>query len=302
MMNKKEATMPIFKIENAKAKQLKKDGFHKERGLQNFCEKNLEEIFGVRFIKTEHITGEKHAGRIDTLGIDEDGNPVIIEYKKREDENIINQGLYYLDWLLDHRGDFQALVQNILGNKVEISWEQPRVILVAQSYGKFDKHAINRIPENLELWTYNLYENGILNVERIGIVESKKEEKKDKKELKVKGDVTYNIEYHVDKTIKELSQIFFEVRDRVLELTGVEERSEQITGISYRSNVSFVRFEFHKNFINMLIRSPKYKDPKKLVKDVTSFRWHYRGLVKIEEGMDSDYLFMLVKQSYDETL
>jgi predicted transport protein len=294
--------MPVFKIENSKVKQLKKDGFPKEKGLQNFCESNLEEIFGVRFVKTEHTTGEKHSGRIDSLGLDEDGNPVILEYKKREDENIINQGLFYLDWLLDHRGDFQILVQEKLGGKVEVSWEQPRVILVAQAFSKYDKHAINRMPVNLELWTYNLYENGIFNVERIGETEPKNEEKSEKKEIIAKGDVTYNFNYHINKTSNGLNQIFHEIRERILELAGVEERSEQKTGISYRTTISFVRFEFHKNQINMMIRSPRYNDPKNIVRDVTSFGWGYKGLVKIEEGMDADYMFLLVKQSYEETL
>lgn len=294
--------MPIFKIDDSKAKQLKKSGFLKEKELQNFCENNLEEVFGVRFVKTEHPTGEKHAGRIDSLGLDEDGNPVIIEYKKREDENIINQGLFYLDWLLDHRGDFQILIQEKLGNKVEVSWEQPRVILVAQAFSKYDKHAINMMPANLELWTYNLYENGIFNVERIGEIESKNEEKANKKEIAVKGDVTYNFDYHINKTSKELSQLFYEIRERILELAGVEERSEQKTGISYRTTISFVRFEFHKSQINMMIRSPKYNDPKNFVRDVTSFGWGYKGMVKMEEGMEADYLFLLVSQSYEETL
>jgi predicted transport protein len=52
----------------------------------------------------------------------------------------------------------------------------------------------------------------------------------------------------------------------------------------------------------MLLRSPKYDDPKKLVKDITSFEWGYKGLVKIDKESDVDYIFSLIKQSYEETL
>ena len=45
-----------------------------------------------------------------TLGIDENGSPVPVEYKRSSDENVINQGLFYLDWLMDHRRDFEWLV------------------------------------------------------------------------------------------------------------------------------------------------------------------------------------------------
>ena len=55
---------------------------------------------------------------MDTLGIDENGCPVIIEYKRASNENVINQGLFYLDWLKDHRGDFELLVLKKLGKNV----------------------------------------------------------------------------------------------------------------------------------------------------------------------------------------
>ncbi|HRU39142.1 MAG TPA: DUF5655 domain-containing protein, partial [Candidatus Goldiibacteriota bacterium] len=294
--------MPVFKIDGTKVKQLKKDFFSKERGLQNFCENNLLEIFGVRFIKTEHVTGEKHAGRIDSLGLDEDGNPVIIEYKKREDENIINQGLFYLDWLIDHKGDFTVLAQNKLGTNTEISWDQPRVILIANSYSKYDKHAINQMPQNLELWSYILYENGVFSIERVGDSEIQKEMKPGKKYKDKNADKKFNLEYHRSKSTKELVGIYDTIRERILELSGVEERSEQKSGVSYKTTKSFARFEFNKNSINMLVRSAKYIDPKKLVRDVTSFEWGYKGSVKIIEKMDADELFWIVKQSYEETL
>jgi hypothetical protein len=38
------------------------------------------------------------------------GCPVILEYKRAMNENVVNQGLFYLDWLMDHRKDFQWLV------------------------------------------------------------------------------------------------------------------------------------------------------------------------------------------------
>ena len=35
---------------------------------------------------------------MDSIGIDENNCPVIVEYKRSSNENIINQGLFYLDW------------------------------------------------------------------------------------------------------------------------------------------------------------------------------------------------------------
>jgi RecB family endonuclease NucS len=63
----------------------------------------------------EYVTS--NGGRMDTLGIDENGYPVIIEYKRERSENVINQGLFYLDWLMDHRGDFELLVRDQYGKE-----------------------------------------------------------------------------------------------------------------------------------------------------------------------------------------
>lgn len=291
--------MPIFKTENNKTRQLKSSNFKNEKELQNLFEQNLEDIFGVKFIASEVSTGEKHGGRIDTLGIDENNSPVIIEYKWGEKDNVINQGLFYLDWLVDHKGDFQILTEKKLGKKIKIDWGQPRLILVASSFNKYDKYAINQMAENVELWNYTFYENGILDIEmeassRIG-------EKRGRQITNIDYS-QYDINFHLNKTSKELQQKFQELREKILELPNTLERAEQKSSISYRTTKCFANFTFRRNSIDLLLRQPKYNDPKNLVRDVTSFEWGYRGLVKIDTKSDSNYIINLIKQSYEETL
>lgn len=72
-----------------------------EKSVQTLFERNLESLLGVRFLATEYVT--TNGGRIDSLGLDENGSPVILEYKRATNENVVNQGLFYLDWLMDHR-------------------------------------------------------------------------------------------------------------------------------------------------------------------------------------------------------
>lgn len=72
-------------------------------------------------LASEHSTGSVHGGRIDTLDIDENNCPVIIAYKRTSSENVINQGLFYLDWLLDDKADFQLMVMKVLdADKAEV--------------------------------------------------------------------------------------------------------------------------------------------------------------------------------------
>jgi hypothetical protein len=55
---------------------------------------------------------------------------VILEYKRASNENVVSQGLFYLDWLMDHRKDFQWLVLKKLGKEdaEAVDWSAPRLM------------------------------------------------------------------------------------------------------------------------------------------------------------------------------
>ena len=91
--------LPLFEQDEGRLVLAEQTNFDLEKELQSLIEQNLETVFSCRFVATEFPTGTQHAGRIDTLGLSEDGNPVIVEYKKGESSELINQSLYYLNWV-----------------------------------------------------------------------------------------------------------------------------------------------------------------------------------------------------------
>jgi len=137
-----------------------------EKELQMLIEQNMEIFFGVRFLKSEYAVTN---GRMDSIGIDENNSPVIFEYKRSQNENVINQGLFYLDWLLDHKADFKLLVIDKLGVKAadKIDWSVPCVICVAHDFTKYDMHAVNQMQRNIKLVSYRRYDNGMLLLEHL---------------------------------------------------------------------------------------------------------------------------------------
>lgn len=137
-----------------------------EKELQTLIEQNMEIFFGVRFLKSEYAVTN---GRMDSIGIDENNSPVIFEYKRSQNENVINQGLFYLDWLLDHKADFKLLVIDKLGIKAadSIDWSVPCVICVAHDFTKYDMHAVNQMQKNIKLVSYRKYDNGMLLLEHL---------------------------------------------------------------------------------------------------------------------------------------
>lgn len=137
-----------------------------EKELQNLIEKNMEVFFGVRFLKSEYAITN---GRMDSIGIDENNCPVIFEYKRSQNENVINQGLFYLDWLLDHKADFKLLVIEKLGMETAdvIDWSIPCVICIAHDFTKYDVHAVNQMQRNIKLVSYRRYDKDLILFEHL---------------------------------------------------------------------------------------------------------------------------------------
>jgi predicted transport protein len=144
-----------------------------ERSVQVLFEKNLEALLGVRFLATEYTT--TNGGRIDTLGLDENGCPVILEYKRASNENVINQGLFYLDWLMDHRKDFQWLVMEKLGKSAAdgVDWSAPRLICIAGDFNRYDDHAVKQMQRNIELIRYRRFGPELLMLDLVAVTSTK---------------------------------------------------------------------------------------------------------------------------------
>lgn len=157
----------LFRLHAGKALELQGDASDLEKPLQTLIEANLDTLLGIRFLATEYSTGKTHAGRIDSLGLDENNSPVILEYKRSMGENVINQGLFYLDWLMDHKAEFKLLVMDKLGKPAAdaIDWTAPRLVCIAADFTKYDGHAVQQIDRNIELIRYRRFGDELLLLE-----------------------------------------------------------------------------------------------------------------------------------------
>ena len=151
--------MALFKINDLTVRKIIVKELDSEKNLQALFENNLEEILNIVFLAHEYTTS--FGGIIDTLGIDKNGSPCIIEYKKGQNDNVINQGLSYLKWLLDHKAEFERLVEQHFASiynsptityngeivrQIKIEWDSPRVICVAENYNRFDLDTADILP------------------------------------------------------------------------------------------------------------------------------------------------------------
>lgn len=299
--------MPIFRITDRAAARLQaQTGFIRlEKGLQSFVERNLETLFGVRFVASEFNTGAKHRGRIDTLGLDGDGSPVLIEYKELENENVINQGLFYLDWLTDHRGDFERTAEKALGPKLQFDWSRPRLILLAQSFNRYDQYAVNRISERIELWTYRMYGDDVLELRRLNAELDGAETRKVAK-AKAPAEASPDapdLSHHRKSMSPETSALFDRLREKILAFgNDVDERFLKQT-ITYRHSRNFCEIVPQKSSLVLGFDADELDDPRKTLRDVRALgRWITGGWeFRLSSPNDLEYAVGLAEQSYNRT-
>lgn len=307
--------MPLFAVSKSGLRAVSQRPFASEKALQRLIETNLDTVFKCRLVATEFSTGAQHAGRIDTLALSEDDNPVIIEYKSVESSDLVNQSLFYLAWIQDHRGDFQIAVQKSLGNVV-VDWSAVRVICIAPNFRKYDLHAVRMMGAGLELWTYRLFANDVLYLEEvfqksdagtgvsIGAGKNPVMVAAGKKAAVARATGVYSVDQHLQGKpgpIRELAESISEF------ITGLDPSIEVVPKklyIAFKTSQNIVCLEVkHKKLLLYLKLDPKQvAGPKGLSRDVTKIGHFGTGDLELTVSTNADFELAkpFIKRAYEE--
>lgn len=309
--------MPLYQISADKPlNPVEQANFPLERDLQRLIEKSLDSVFRCQFIASEFQTGVQHGGRIDTLALSEDNNPVIIEYKKAASSELVTQSLYYLAWIHDHKGDFEVAVQKTLGQKTAVDWDDVRVICLAPSYNKFAVHAVQVMGANIELWTYRLFGNQTLYLEElqtkdlgVGATESASISKNPimvaagKKAAESRRTGSYTFEERLEGKPQTIREIATAVQEFLLGLSiAIEERPKKHY-VAYRTTQNMVCMELQQKRVNLFLKLDPKKIPeqKGFVRDVSSVGHFGTGDVEValQSVLDVERAKPLMQQAYE---
>lgn len=284
--------MPLYEIASQKLSVLTQSNFALEKNLQILVESNLAVVFNCRLVQSEFPTGALHSGRIDTLALSEDDNPVIIEYKKVESSELVNQSLFYLAWLKDHKGDFERAVQKSLGHSVEVDWSEIRVICIAPNYKKYDLYAVQMMGANIELWAYHLFENRFLYLEKVlqtGYSPLTKEEGQGemngknpvmvaagKKAAHTRATGVYTFEERLEGKSDEIRELAFAIQEFITGLDSTIQEVPKKNYIAYKISQNIVCMELQSQRVLLYLKlNPKeISDPPKISRDMTG-KGHY---------------------------
>jgi predicted transport protein len=305
--------MRIFETKGSKLSQVSEEQFLLEEDMQKLTQANLQQIFGLDLVRSEF---ELQGLRIDTLAFDKDSKGfVIIEYKKERNISVVDQGMAYLNLMLNNKADFILEYNDRFAGsdtlkRTDVDWSQSRVLFVSPEFTKYQQYAIGFKDFGIQLWEIHKYKNGIVTFNEIKspvkkesittVVRSNAVARRVSEEIKVyTEDDLLNA---VDDNVKEL---YTDLKSAILRLgKDIEVRPKKFY-VAFRRRQGFVGIIFLKSKLKayLNIDYPDIKDPLKKARDVKEVGHYSRGNteVTIREPSEISYILTFIKQAYEKS-
>lgn len=301
--------MFLYKINNNNLEEIKEKPFSKEVELHKLCESNLENIFGLKFVKREFPLNNF---RLDTLAFDESTKSfVIIEYKNTSNFSVIDQGYAYLSLMLNNKADFILEYNencNSILKKNDVDWSQSRVIFVSPAFNNYQKESINFKDLPFELWEVKRFTNDTMyfnqiksskKAESIKIISTNSEQVDIvNKEVKV-----YTEDQHLNNSSEEIVELYEKIKEFILSLDDTIEIKAKKSEVGFVYNKKIiVDITLQKKALKIWLntKAGTLNDSRDIARDVSSTGHWGNGDYEIQISNDEDieYIFSLIKQLY----
>lgn len=299
--------MTIYTIKNQTLSEVAEKPFALERDIQTLFEANLEQIMGLKLIRSEFTIKNK---RIDTLAYDEQSNAfIIIEYKKEKNYSVVDQGFTYLALMLENKADFVLEYQEQCQRPLklnDVDWSQVRVVFVSPSFTENQKQATNFKDIAIELWEVKRFANHTVLIQPIKKSKSAASIKPltDKTPaLKTIGDEIkiYSEEDHRANTTEAMFELYEKFRDAVLNLADDIEVNPKKLYIAFKKQKNIACLQLQKNQIKIFIglSSGELDDAKGIAKDMAKIGHWGTGdyLLEVKDDSELEYIMSLIKQA-----
>jgi len=305
--------MPIYNIDNEKLTPIKQVKFKNERELQTLTEKNLEELFGLKFVATEFQVDNL---RIDTLAFNEETKSfVIIEYKNIKNYSVIDQGYSYLSLLLNNKAEFVLkynLVFNTSLSKDEFDFSQTSVMFISPSYTTYQLKSVEFSDIAFELWKVVKYSNGTVLYDKVNNTNNtasiKQITNSDNTKQKVNREIKkYTEEDTLSGKPDDIKSLYYELKEFVLSNYDDVEINHVKYYFVFKVNNKIivsvsVLSKSIKTWINL--KETELNDPDNRIRNVTNVGHHGVGDYEFKITSENDFYYFdkLFKQSYDEKI
>lgn len=296
--------MALFAIIEGKLTRIKSKQFALEKEIQQLTEDNLNELFSLKFVKSEFSIKNF---RIDTLAYDEEINSfVIIEYKKDKNFSVIDQGYAYLSIMLNNKADCVLEYNEKFNTKLkraDVEWSQSRVLFVAPSFTAFQKTSINFKGLPIELWEIKKFINDMVTYERVTSNGSSEKIDIVKHSPRMENVVTEKVnEYSEENLLKSSSEavvsFYNNIKEEIYQIdNSIYEKITKTMICFYSDGKGLIWINPQKNRIRIHLRKGIYRDKYNIIK---KDGWGgYPELILQENDIDLTYLRDLFQQAYE---
>lgn len=300
--------MQLFNIIHDKLNSIDEQPFKLEKDIQNLFEKNLQTISNLKFVKSEFAVKDY---RIDTLAYDTEANAfVIIEYKKGSNLSVIDQGVTYLNLMLEYKANFiieynESCKENLKRNQID--WSQSRIIFVAPAFTEYQKQSTNFKDLPIELWEIKKFENNLISINPVKKSKSAPtisnvQKNKNSTLAKVTREiVVYDEAYHLKDHSDDVLELYDSFKNAILTLSPDLEITPQKLYIAFkRGKNNIVSIHLQNKSLKMWINAKKgfLDDPKNITKDVSQLGHWGTGDYEIivSDSKYLEYIMSLIKQ------
>ena len=300
--------MQLFNIKHDKLNSIDEQPFKLEKDIQNLFEKNLQTISNLKFVKSEFAVKDY---RIDTLAYDTEAKAfVIIEYKKGSNLSVIDQGVTYLNLMLEYKANFiieynESCKENLKRNQID--WSQSRIIFVAPAFTEYQKQSTNFKDLPIELWEIKKFENNLISINPVKKSKSAPtisnvQKNKNSKLAKVTREiVVYDEAYHLKDHSDDVLELYDIFKNAILTLSPDLEITPQKLYIAFkRGKNNIVSIHLQNQSLKMWINAKKgfLDDPKNITKDVSQLGHWGTGDYEIivSDSKYLEYIMSLIKQ------
>lgn len=300
--------MHLFTNQNNRLSSLKEKPFKLEKEIQKLFETNLATLTNLQFIKSEFTIKNN---RIDTLAFDSESNSfVIIEYKRQKNDSVIDQGVSYLNLMLEYKAEFivefnETQKENL--KRTDVDWSQSRIIFVSPSFNDVQKQSTNFKDLAIELWEIKRFDNDVLLINPIKKTKSAPSIKQiqsndDSLISKVAAEIkVYTEEDHLNSSSEEIMELYESFKNAILNLTDDIEIVPKKLYIAFKKNKNIADIVILKKGIKIFINLKKGQldDPKRVMKDVSETgHWGNGDYETIATNTANiEYIMSLVKQA-----
>ena len=300
--------MQIFKNNKQTLSALREMPFKLEREIQNLFEQNLEVLTSLKLVKSEFTIKQS---RIDTLAFDPESKAfVIIEYKRSQNYSVVDQGVSYLNLMLEYKADFiveynEAQQGNLKRNDVD--WSQSRIIFVSPSFTEFQKQSTNFKDLAIELWEIKRFENDIVTINHVKKSKSapsiRQVQQDDDTEIgKVTEEIkVYTEEDHLAGKSDHVRELYEAYKVAILTLSPDIEVEAKKLYLAFKKPRNVVDVRIQSESLKMWINLKKGQllDEKGLARDVSeSGHWGNGDYeLRVSDTTNLEYIMSLVKQA-----